>query len=271
FSLTAEAGLNDGSAFPFPWFGVVLAISAGTSGEDWLGKWIFRDLLYRIVAGAGVGYLIGRGLAYLIFQLPRKTSFPKAEHGFLALSATIVTYGITELLHGYGFIAVFVAGLAMSSVEEEHEYHVEMHDFVNQVERIIMVILLILFGGSLVTGILDYLTWQGALLGVLFLFIIRPATAYLSMIKTYSTTKEKLAVCFFGIRGIGSFFYLSFALDKVGFPEDNELWSVVAFIVMVSIVLHGLTATKAVRSLDRERKESGRPIPNSDQTPEEIF
>lgn len=271
FSLTAEAGLNDGSAFPFTWLAVVLAISAGTSGEDWLSNWILRDLLYRIVAGAGVGYLIGRGLAYLIFQLPRKTSFPKAEHGFLALSATLVTYGITELVHGYGFIAVFVAGLAMSSVEEEHEYHVEMHDFVNQVERIIMVILLILFGGSLVTGILDYLTWQGALLGVLFLFIIRPATAYLSMIKTYSTTKEKLAVCFFGIRGIGSFFYLSFALDKVGFPEDNELWSVVAFIVMVSIVLHGLTATKAIRSLDRERKKSGRPVPNSDQTPEEIF
>jgi NhaP-type Na+/H+ or K+/H+ antiporter len=268
FSLTAEAGLNDGSAFPFTWLAVVLAISAGTT--DWLSDWLLRDLLYRIVVGVGAGYLIGRGLAYLIFKLPKKMKFPMAQHGFLSLSATLLTYGITELLHGYGFIAVFVAALTVSSVEEEHKYNVEMHDFVNQVERIAMVVLLVLFGGSLATGILDYLTWQGALIGLIFLFVIRPVTALPSMIGTYSTFKEKLAVCFFGIRGIGSFFYLSFALDKVGFPEANELWSIVAFIVMVSILLHGVTATKAIRVLDHERKVSGRPVLESDQTPDEI-
>jgi NhaP-type Na+/H+ or K+/H+ antiporter len=268
FSLTAEAGLNDGSAFPFTWLAVVLAISAGTT--DWFTDWLLRDLLYRVVVGVGAGYLIGRGLAYLIFTLPKKTKFPKAQHGFLSLSATLLTYGITELLHGYGFIAVFVAALTVSSVEEEHEYNVEMHDFVNQVERIAMVVLLILFGGSLATGILEYLTWQGALIGLVFLFIIRPITALPSMIGTYSTLKEKMAVCFFGIRGIGSFFYLSFALDKVGFPEANELWSIVAFIVMVSILLHGVTATKAIRTLDHERKVNGRPALESDQTPDEI-
>ncbi|GAB3536761.1 cation:proton antiporter [Pontibacter brevis] len=269
FSLTAEAGLNDGSAFPFTWLAVVLAISAGT-GSDWFTGWLLRDLVYRIVVGAGAGYLIGRALAYLIFSLPKKTNFPKAQHGFLSLSATLATYGITELLHGYGFIAVFVAGLTVSNFEEESEYNVEMHDFVNQVERITMVILLVLFGGSLVTGILDYLTWQGALIGIIFLFLIRPITALPSMLGTYSTLKEKMAVCFFGIRGIGSFFYLSFALDKVGLPEANELWSVVAFIVMVSIVLHGVTATKVINMLDLERRKSGRTIPEPDQTPDEI-
>lgn len=270
FSLTAEAGLNDGSAFPFTWLAVVLAISAGAGEGSWFADWLLRDLLYRVVVGTGAGYLIGRGLAYLLYILPKKTRFPKAEHGFLALSATLVTYGITELLHGYGFIAVFVAGLTMSGVEEENEYNTEMHHFVNQIERIIMVVLLVLFGGSLVTGILDHLTWKGALLGLVFLFLIRPVTALPSMLGTYSTTKEKLAVCFFGIRGIGSFYYLAFALDKVGFPEANELWSIVAFIVMVSIILHGLTATKAIQTLDHERKVSGRSVLETDQTPDEI-
>lgn len=270
FSLTAEAGLNDGSAFPFTWLAIVLATSVGAD-SGWFTDWLLRDLLYKVVVGAGVGYVIGRVLAWMIFTLPKKTNFPRAQHGFLALSVTLLTYGVTELLHGYGFIAVFVAALAMSGVEEEHEYNVEMHDFVNQIERIIMVVLLVLFGGSLVTGILDYLTWEGALIGLAFLFIIRPITALPSLFGTYSTPKEKLAICFFGIRGIGSFFYLSFALDKVGFPEANELWSVVAFIVMVSIVLHGITATKAIRTLDHERKVSGRPIPASDQTPDEVF
>lgn len=270
FSLTAEAGLNDGSAFPFTWLAIVLAVSAGAGG-DWFADWLLRDVLYKVAVGVGAGFLIGRGLAYLVYILPQKTKFPKAEHGFLALSATLVTYGVTELLHGYGFIAVFVAALAMSSVEEEHAYNTEMHDFVNQVERIIMVVLLVLFGGSLVTGILDYLTWQGALIGLAFLFLIRPLTALPSLLGTFSTAKEKLAICFFGIRGIGSFFYLSFGLDKIALPEANELWSVVAFIVMVSIVLHGITATKVIANLDLERKKSGRPVPASDQTPDDIF
>ncbi|WP_347160260.1 cation:proton antiporter [Pontibacter chitinilyticus] len=269
FSLTAEAGLNDGSAFPFTWLAVVLAIAASTKG-DWLGDWLLRDVLYKVVAGVGAGYLIGRGLAYLIFILPKKTNFPKAQDGLLALSATLVTYGITEMLHGYGFIAVFVMSLTMSSYEAESKYHTEMHDFINQVERILMVILLTLFGGGLVTGILDHLTWKGALIGLVFLFIIRPITAYPSMLGTYSTTKERLAVSFFGIRGIGSFYYLSFALDRVGFEEADALWSIVAFIVMISIILHGVTATGAIRKIDRERKKSGRPIPASDQTPDEI-
>ena len=270
FSLTAEAGLNDGSAFPFTWLAIVLAASVGADSE-WFADWLLRDLLYKVVAGVGVGFVIGRVLAWMIFTLPKKTKFPMAQHGFLALSATLLTYGVTELLHGYGFIAVFVAALTISSVEEEHEYNVEMHDFVNQVERIAMVVLLVLFGGSLVTGILGSLTWQGALVGLAFLFVIRPVTALPSLVGTYSTTKEKLAICFFGIRGIGSFYYLSFALDKIGFAEAGELWSVVAFIVMVSIVLHGITATKAIQKLDLERKKSQRPTLASEQTPDDIF
>lgn len=222
FSLTAEAGLNDGTAFPFTWLAVVIGAAAGT-GEGWFTDWLLRDLVYRILAGVAMGYLLGRGLAFLIFYLPKKVSFPKTRDGFVALSATLVIYGLTEMVHGYGFIAVFVGALTMSSYEEEHEYHTEMHDFVYQIERIIMVVLLILFGGSLVTGLLDHLTMQGALLGLGFLFIIRPVSAYLTIFRSKSTLKEKMAISFFGIRGIGSFFYLAFALDKLAFADGPAM------------------------------------------------
>lgn len=270
FSLTAEAGLNDGSAFPFTWLAIALAVAAGSSSMGWFQDWVLYDLFYRIIAGIVIGYLIGRILAYLIFRLPKKSKFPEATDAFLALSATLVTYGITELAHGYGFIAVFVAALTMSSQEEEHEYHTRMHDFINQVERILMVILLVLFGGSIVTGILEHLTWQGALVGLAFLFIIRPVTTFPSLLGTYSTVKERLAISFFGIRGIGSFFYLSFALDEAEFAEAGQLWSIVGFVVMVSIILHGVTASWAIRGLDKERKKEGRPVLETDQTPDEM-
>ncbi len=262
FSLTAEAGLNDGMAFPFTWLAVIVAVAAG-SAESWLGEWVLRDLLYRILAGAAIGYLVGRGLAYLIFDLPRKTRFPRASEGFLALSATLVSYGLTELAHGYGFIAVFITAITMSSFEEEDKYHTEMHDFVSQVERILMVTLLLILGGSLVSGVLSYLTWQGALVGLAFLFIIRPISGVIGMAGIILPRHEKLAISFFGIRGIGSFFYLSFALDKIDFADANELWSIVSFIVLVSIFLHGVTANRVMDRLDRKREKSEASTPES--------
>ncbi|WP_242926403.1 cation:proton antiporter [Pontibacter vulgaris] len=255
FSLTAEAGLNDGMAFPFTWLAVVVAVAAGTA-ESWLGDWLLRDLLYRIFAGAAVGFLIGRGLAYLLFELPRKSGFPEARDAFLALSATLVSYGLTELVHGYGFIAVFITAITMSSFEAEDKYHTEMHDFVNQIERILMVTLLLIFGGSLVTGLLNYLTWQGALIGLVFLFVIRPVAGLIGMWGIKLPRREKIAISFFGIRGIGSFFYLSFALAKIDFADANELWAIVSFIVMVSILLHGLTANRVMGLLDEKREQA---------------
>lgn len=263
FSLTAEAGLNDGMAFPFTWLAVVIAVAAGTSG-DWLSDWVIRDLLYRIIAGVAIGFLIGRGLAYLIFTLPRKTNFPRANDGFLALSATLVSYGLTEMAHGYGFLAVFFTAITMSSHEAEDKYHTEMHDFVTQIEHMLMVVLLIVFGGSLVRGLLDHLTWTGAFVGLVFLFIIRPVSALIGMIGVKVSLHEKLAISFFGIRGIGSFFYLSFALDKIDFADADTLWSVVGFIVMVSIVLHGVTANHVMGYLDWNRRKKT-PAKNRDK------
>jgi sodium/hydrogen antiporter len=253
FSLTAEAGLNDGMAFPFTWLAVVMAVAVGTN-EPWFGEWLLRDLVYRIVAGVGMGYLIGRGLAYLVFYLPRKVNFPKTRDGFLGLSATLVSYGLTEMIGGYGFMAVFFTALTLSSYEEEHEYHTEMHDFVLQVERIIMVVLLILFGGSLASGLLDYLTWTDALVGLGFLFVIRPLTSLVALVGVGCSWREKLAISFFGIRGIGSFFYLAFALSKIAFEDADRLWSIVGFIVMVSILLHGVTASRVMDYLDSSRR-----------------
>ncbi len=259
FSLTAEAGLNDGMAFPFTWLAVVIAVAAGTE-SNWLIEWVYRDLIYRIVAGLGIGYVVGWGLGQLIFNLPRRfRNFPKPNDGFLALSATLVSYGLTEMAHGYGFLAVFVTALTMSSFEEDDKYHTEMHDFVTQVEQIVMVTLLIVFGGSLVTGLLNYLTWESALVGLAFLFIVRPVTAMIGMIGVKVSLHEKLAISFFGIRGIGSFFYLSFALNKVNLIAANELWSIVGFIVLVSIVLHGVTATHAMSYLDWTKKKTKEP------------
>ncbi|WP_026462692.1 cation:proton antiporter [Adhaeribacter aquaticus] len=255
FSLTSEAGLNDGVAFPFTWLAVTLALASQT-GEAWFWPWFWDDLIYKIVCGVASGYFLGRALSYLLFVLPKQTNFPKSRDGFVAIAATLLVYGVTELVHGYGFIAVFIAGLTIRHLEKNHHYHLELHDFTEQIERLFLVILLLLFGGSLANGLLDNLTGRGIAVGLAFIFLARPLTTLATLYNQKITIREKLAISFFGIRGIGSFYYLAFALGKATFPEAKELWAIAGFIVLVSIIIHGVLAAPTMKYLDLRRTHS---------------
>lgn len=250
FGLTAEAGMNDGMAFPFTWLAV--SISLFGSSTKVLAEWLWMDFFYRIIIGVAAGFLIGRLLAWLLFQLPKKNNITEVRDGFVAISTTLVVYGITELFHGYGFIAVFVAAITIRNYELDHHYHKKLHSFTDQIERILLSIVLLLFGGSLATGILENLNWQMALFSIAFLFLMRPLAAFLGLIGTGLSKKEKTAIGFFGIRGIGSFFYLAFALNETDFRYADELWSLVSFVVLVSIVLHGSTAAFGMKKVEEE-------------------
>lgn len=252
FALTAEAGLNDGMAFPFTWLAIALA-TYGLAPENWLLDWFTYDVLYRIGVGVGMGYLIGRLLTYLLFKLPQKGRFPKTEDGFVAISATLLVYGLTEMMHGYGFIAVFLTGLTIKNYEKDHTYHRELHDFTDQIERLLVVVVLILLGGSLSRGLLDALTWQGALISLAFIVVVRPLAGIIGLLGVPVKKSEKWAISFFGIRGIGSIFYLSFALSKAEFSHAEAIWAVAGFTILLSIFLHGISATPIMSYLDRVR------------------
>jgi len=250
FALTGEAGMNDGLAFPFVWLAIGLALAA--TGEDFsLLEWGAYSLVYKVAAGVACGFLVGWGVSYLFFTLPDKHNLVHVQQGLVALSATLFVYGVTELVHGYGFIAVFVAAITIRNKEMEHEYHEKLHEFIDQIEHILLAVMLILFGGSLVDGILGNLTWPAAITGLVFILLIRPLAGYVSMAGNRMSWQEKLAIGFFGIRGIGSFFYLAFALTEVDFAYDEQLWSLVAFVVLVSIIGHGVSATYVMRNLKR--------------------
>ena len=121
-----------------------------------------------------------------------------------------------------------------------------------------LVVILIGFGGLLASGVLNFLTWQGALTGTLFLVVIRPLSGLLGMIRSSLLWKGKLAVAFLGIRGVGSFYYLSYGQHHADFKGIPELWSAVAFTVLASILLHGMTSPKILREIGRKNRVSER-------------
>lgn len=153
FGLTSEAGLNDGLAFPFVHLAITLSV-AQVTGEPWLGDWLTYNVLWEIGAGVAGGWLVGRLFGWLTFRIPAETKLAKTGDGLIALAATFVSYGATEMVHCYGFLAVFVTALTLRHAHRDHAFQREMHDLTEQVERLAMMVLLILFGGALASDLL---------------------------------------------------------------------------------------------------------------------
>ncbi|HSF44577.1 MAG TPA: cation:proton antiporter [Chitinophagaceae bacterium] len=248
FNLTAEAGMNDGSAFPFTWLAILVARAAGDFPD--LSMWVVYFLLYKIIVGILAGWLIGKGLAWLLFTLPRKWPLWKTTDGLISLAATLVVYSVTEMVHGYGFIAVFVTAVTLRNSEMRHELHETLHEFIDQVERILVAVVLLLLGGSVIESLLSPLTLAMFLFCLAFVFIVRPLTAAMVLRGTGMTKGERMAVSFFGIKGIGSFYYLAFALGEEKFDDPDILWAITSCIVLISITIHGLTATSVMKKLE---------------------
>ena len=204
-----------------------------------------------------MGVAIGRLLAMLAFRSPTGwLRLAESNEGILALAATFTSYGAAEALHGWGFIAVFVAGLSIRAVRSEHDYHAELHDFTHQIERLLTLAALLMFGIACASGLLDSLSWGGFTIAVLLVVVIRPLTGMVALIGCSGTRPERAAKAVFGVRGIGSFYYLAYAFGQESFAEESLLWSTVAATVLVSVVVHGLTSTPAMRYLDRTRNLS---------------
>ena len=244
FTLTTEAGLNDGLAFPF----LYLAMSSLTAG-GWslglFGEWLALDVVYRVTVGVLSGLVFGWLVAKFLFDFPRENALSKTESGLLAFAGVLLVYGLTELLEGYGFIAVFVAGLTLRRSETNHEYHAKLHDFVEALERALTALLLVALGAA-IPILLPYLTWEVVAISMALVFVIRPAAAWLSLSSSSMNARERMVVAFYGIRGIGSVYYLAYAATHISLPNAPQLWAIVAFTIILSTVVHGFTAGIAI-------------------------
>lgn len=248
FALTSEAGLNDGLAFPFTNLAILIAVR-GVSPAGWLSEFLLVELAYRVAVGGLGGLLVGRVLAWAIFS--HRSPIPALRDGMVALAATLIAYAGTEMVGGYGFLAVFVAAVVIRNQERRHSYLEVMHQFSDQIERLLSAIVLILFGGALVSGLLDHMDWRGVVVAIVIVMVVRPFAGLVGLAGTGIEVPERSAISFYGIRGVGSFYYLAYASNQVELLQVEQLWAVTALVVAISVVLHGTTASAAMRYIDR--------------------
>ena len=251
FTLTSEGGLNDALAFPFVYAAIAVA-EHGSAMSGWAVSWVAWDLVGRILIALAVGWAVGRVLGVVAFRPPgRLSALAETPQGFVAIAVTLLAYGVTELLHGYGFLAVFVAAVVLRGTERTHEFHADLHGFAEQIENLLVVGLLLVLGGAVVSGILGALTWRGALVSGLVVFVVRPLSGFVALRGSMLGPAERATISFFGIRGFGSVYYLAYALAAASFAGTDELWAIVVATMLVSIAVHGVGATPAMAMVDR--------------------
>lgn len=257
FALTSEAGFNDGLAFPFVHLALAFSAAAVAAGdpmawptaEQWL-DWAALDLLWRVAAGLAMGWMLGRVMGWIAFDIPH-VRLSATGDGLVALGATFVVYAATEFVHGYGFLAVFIAALTLRSRERDHSYHRDLHDFAEQVERLLIMLVLVLFGGAIAGGLLDSLTWIDWVVTAVILLVVRPVAGLISMWGSPLHLREKLLSASLGIRGIGSFFYIAYGINHGEFGSSERLWAIVGAVVLMSVILHGIAATPLMAWIER--------------------
>ncbi|WP_201584933.1 cation:proton antiporter [Psychrobacter jeotgali] len=246
-TLTSEAGLNDGLAFPFVYLAIKIA-EAHSKGDRFTGQllwsWFTHDVLWQIGAGFAVGVVVGKLLAKVVFS--QRACETTISQGYLVIALTLITYGIAEYVNSYGFIAVFVAAFVFRRSEFENDYHQKLHDFAEQSEGLMMsfmiVTLGILLGQELRIGV--EIPWQVYMISFVFLILIRPIGGIIALTGLDMQRTEKYAIAALGIRGIGTLYYLSYALNQGYFNDDDatKLWIVASIIIFVSIFFHGISA-----------------------------
>jgi NhaP-type Na+/H+ or K+/H+ antiporter len=209
-----------------------------------------------------MGWAVGKAMGWLFFHA-HKRGLSRHADGLVAIGATFIAYAATEIVHGYGFLAVFVCALTIRASEREDDFHEEMHDFAEQIERLLMMLVLVLFGGALANGLLDALTWTDVAIGLAILFIVRPVFGYLSLIGSPLLNQDKVMLAYLGIRGLGSVYYVAYALNHGAFGDSERLWAITGFVVLTSILVHGVTATPLMALIERlgGRSLQGRAAP----------
>ena len=285
FALTGEAGLNDGIALPF----VLLAL--GLLGQHPLGllgsRWLAEDLLWSLAVGVGSGWLLGTMTGHVILYLRRSHRAAVGQEEFIALGLMALAYGLTLVCHGNGFLAVFAAGVALRRIEHRssgavlpdgmvgmtkagHEEEVATDPqkapaymmravlgFNEQLERVAEVCVVMLLGGML--------SWQDISLptlgaSALLFLVIRPLVV-LRLLRGIALSRlQNGLLAWFGVRGIGSLYYLCFAAQHAASPALTlSLAPPVISVIAISIVVHGVSATPLMALYGRLQRQRPRP------------
>jgi NhaP-type Na+/H+ or K+/H+ antiporter len=265
FNLTCEAGMNDGSAFPFVMLGLGLLGLHDLGDAGW--KWIALDVLWATSAAIAIGILGGMLLAHIGWKLRGSEFKHEILDDLAGLGLIALVYGISLSIDAWGFLTVFFAGVALRQTElklsachtrqpvpvkqnenvqpfgaddsDQPIISVESLVFGAHLERLSEMLLVFLLGGMLA---FQFWNWQTVGLALFLFLVARPLSVYITLAGTNTTWKLRSMIGWFGVRGIGSIYYLMYAIQHgLDSALAEQLTQFVLVVVTLSIIVHGIS------------------------------
>jgi len=279
YALSGEAGLNDGAAFPFVVLALLLVSDFDTPG---IVGWAAHRLIWAIPVGLLVGFAMGRSVGRFAIALRARNRDTQAPTYLLALALIALSYTLAEAVGAWGFLSAFAAGVGLRHAEldvvaasphPEAELGpakphppaetlvspntvtpnelgrpavaagvmvAETFSFGDTMERVLEVLLVVVVGVSLAT----HWNWRGIVLGVVLIAVIRPVVVALCFVGSSLSWPQRALIGWFGIRGIGSLYYLSYAFSRgIEGSVATTLADMTVCVIAVSILAHGLSST----------------------------
>lgn len=283
FTLSGEGGLNDGIALPFALLGLALCAAPEEQRAELLNLQLAASIVWGVLGALAIGGLLGWATTHAVAWLRTRHAQALGLEGFFALGLIELSFGAAQLAHTYGFLSVFAAGVAMRRVEHRasgqqsprkaigpldpenldataanpskaHAYMTEsVLGFTIELERIAEVVVMAMVGNVLATLRVPLFTWQSVALGAALFLIVRPLSVELSLLGSSATPIQRRLMSWFGIRGIGSFYYLAFALEHGPAADVLPLMPLVLAVVTASVGIHGVSATPLMKRYHRLR------------------
>jgi NhaP-type Na+/H+ or K+/H+ antiporter len=240
-TLNVESGLNDGLALPFVLFFLVLAAPGGNPARE------TGELAGEAVLGAALGIALALAAGRLLPHLPGGGITAKYQ-GAYALGVGFAAFGLADVTYGNGLIAAFVAGIALAATRRD--IPATFLEFNESVSAIFQIATFFVFGALIVaTG------WDQSVLPLLAfiafaLLVARPAAVLLSFVGVQLPRPYKLFIAWFGPKGVASMLFALLVLNStVG--DRTLVFDVASFVILASILAHGLTDTVGARWIER--------------------
>ena len=281
FTLTCEAGMNDGSAAPFVFLGLGVLGLDETAGQPW--RWLLVDVAWAALAAVVIGVVFGAVTARLSWRLRVLQPRHDIMDDLVGLGLIAAAYGVATLVHAWGFLAVFFAAVALrqtelmmagapkdqdgllepdtgksqvaldsASQEAPPTVSAESLVFKEYLERLSELTLVLLLGGMIS---LQEISWQAVFMAMFLFFVARPVAVFLGLAGSGTPLRLQAMTAWFGIRGIGSIYYLVFAIEAGLAPDlATQLTNITLFVIMLSIVVHGLSVKPLMNTLWRDAR-----------------
>lgn len=282
FTLTCEAGMNDGTAFPFVMLGLGL-LGLHELGEfGW--RWALVDVVWATLGAIAIGALCGASIAQIVWRLRGQEQKHDVLDDLVGLGLIAIAYGLSLILHAWGFLAVFFAAVALRQTElnlaraigiRPEQLNADVSEpmdaaispdpapppivsaealvFKEHLERLSELILVLLLGGML---FVDFWNWRTVSLALFVFVVARPLSVCIGLIGTDTSWRIRGISGWFGVRGIGSLYYLMYAIQH-GLPEAlaRDLIHLTLIVITLSIVIHGTSVKPLMSRLWRPRRD----------------